>query len=150
METFVQNRLFLHEEHLPNLRVERKRMTEPQPQYWVVGASWGGHDHQDAKFVDGGYWMLGWQDGNQSDLAASMRPGDRIAIKRMKGKGQTGIRIMHIGIIREVIRETNKVICTVNWVATNLSRDIAESRGCFASIHGPYEHDAWTQEIFCI
>lgn len=124
--------------------------TNSQPQYWVVGASWGGHDHQDKKFVDGGYWMLGWEDGAQADLASNMKSGDRIAIKRMKGGSQTGIRIMHIGIIREVIRETNKVICTVNWVATDLRRDIEESRGCFKSIHGPYPHDSWIQKIFCL
>ncbi|MCL0065956.1 hypothetical protein M1N79_03665 [Dehalococcoidia bacterium] len=29
--------------------------------YWVVGASWGGVEHQDKKFVDEGYWMLGWE-----------------------------------------------------------------------------------------
>jgi len=37
-----------------------------------------------------------------------------IAIKRMKGKGQTGIRIMHIGIIKGVILDTDKVVCSVN------------------------------------
>lgn len=118
--------------------------------YWIVGASWGGIEHQDAKWVEQGIWMLGWKEGHQPERAADMRPGDRIAIKRMKGKGQTGIRIMHIGIIRGVIMETDRVICTVNWVATDLNRDVAESRGCFQSIHGPYEHDAWTQEVFCL
>ena len=79
-----------------------------------------------------------------------MKAGDRIAIKRLKGEGQTGIKIMHLGIIKGVILETNKVICTVNWVATNLERNIAESRGCFQSVHGPYSHDPWVQEIFCL
>ena len=79
-----------------------------------------------------------------------MQPGDRIAIKRMKGKGQTGIRIFHLGIIKGVILDTNKVICTVNWVATDLDRDISESRGCFQSVHGPYEHDSWIQKVFCL
>jgi hypothetical protein len=119
--------------------------------YWVVGASWGhGTEPQDAKWVKQGIWMLGWTKGHQPDKAAEMRPGDRIAIKRMKGKGQKGIRIMHIGIIKGVILETNRVICTVNWVATNLERDIAQSRGCFQSIHGPFELDAWVQKIFCL
>ena len=73
-----------------------------------------------------------------------------IAIKRMKGKGQTGIRIMHIGIIKGVILDTDKVVCSVNWVATGLNRDIAESRGCFKSIHGPYVQDDWTNQIFSL
>jgi hypothetical protein len=85
--------------------------------------------------------MLGWKKGHQPEKAAEMHVGDRIAIKRMKGKGQTGIRIMHLGIIKGLILEADKVICTVDWVATNLNRNIAESRGCFQSIHGPFEHD---------
>lgn len=126
------------------------RLEMRMPHYWVVGASWGGTDHQDAKFVEQGIWMLGWESGSQPAKASEMKPGDRIAIKRMKGKGQTGIKILHLGIIRGVILETNKVICTVDWVATGLDRDIAESRGCFQSIHGPFEHDAWIQEVFCL
>ena len=118
--------------------------------YWVVGASWGGVDHQDQLFVEQGMWMLGWEDGKQPRRAAEMQSGDRIAIKRMKGQGQKGIRIFHLGIIKGVILDTNKVICTVNWVATNLDRDITESRGCFQSVHGPYEHDSWIQEVFCL
>jgi hypothetical protein len=120
------------------------------PRYWLVGASWGGVEHQDARFIAEGFWMLGWERGKQPARAAEMQTGDRIAIKRMKGKGKTGLRIMHIGIIRGVIHDTSKVICTVAWVATDLKRDIRDSRGCFQSIHGPYEHDAWIQEIFCL
>ncbi|HHQ4675776.1 TPA: hypothetical protein ACSP2I_003118 [Aeromonas veronii] len=30
--------------------------------YWVVGASWGGVDHQDQKVVEQGIWMLGWSE----------------------------------------------------------------------------------------
>lgn len=118
--------------------------------YWLVGASWGGTDHQDEIFVEKGIWILGWEEGRQPAKAAEMQKGDRIAIKRMKGKGQTGIRIRHIGIIRGVILDAGIVICTVDWVATNLDRDIQESRGCFASIHGPFEHDAWIEKIFCL
>jgi hypothetical protein len=121
--------------------------------YWVVGAAWGGVEHQDQKFVNGGYWMLGWDEidqPSQYSLAEQMKPGDRIAIKRMKGQGQTGIRIFHIGIIKGVILETNKVICTVNWVATDLQRNIEESKGCFKSIHGPFDKDSWVEKVFCI
>jgi hypothetical protein len=120
------------------------------PKYWVVGASWGGKDHQDQRFVAEGIWVLGWVKGKQPQRAAKMTVGDRIAIKRMKGKGKTGITILHLGVIRGVVRDTHKVICTVNWVATDLKRDIADSRGCFQSIHGPFAHDAWVQEVFCL
>lgn len=121
--------------------------------YWIVGASWGGVDHQDKKFVEEGYWMLGWKKEDQPgqyEKASQIKAGDRIAIKRMKGQGQTGIRIFHIGIIKGVILDADKVICTVNWVATDLNRNIEESRGCFASIHGPFVSDRWVQEVFCL
>ncbi len=118
--------------------------------YWVVGASWGGEDHQDERFVEQGIWMLGWGDGYQPKRAAEMRQGDRIAIKRMKGKGQVGIRILHLGVIKGVILDVNRIICTVDWVATNLSRDISESRGCFKSVHGPFDRDSWVEKVFCL
>ena len=121
--------------------------------YWVVGASWGGVDHQDTRFVEEGIWMLGWDESDQPaqyKKAEEIKIGDRIAIKRMKGKGQTGIRIMHLGIIKGVILDANRVICSVNWVATDLNRDIDESRGCFKSIHGPYTEDEWVQNVFCL
>ena len=120
------------------------------PKYWVVGASWGGVDHQDQRFVEQGIWMLGWEEGTQRELASEIQPGDRIAIKRMKGPGKTGLLILHLGIVKGVISDTSHFICTVEWVATNLDRDIAESRGAFQSIHGPYDHDSWIQEIFCL
>ncbi len=120
--------------------------------YWVVGASWGGSDHQDQRFVKEGIWMLGWSEGEQPaqyKKAEEMKVGDRIAIKRMRGQ-KGGLKILHIGIIKGVILDTNKVICTVDWAANNLDRDIEDSHGCFKSIHGPYEQDDWIQEIFCL
>jgi hypothetical protein len=120
------------------------------PSYWLVGASWGGVEHQDEKFLRQGIWMLGWEEGDQAQRASKIKEGDRIAIKRMKGKGQTGIRIMHLGIVKGVVLETSNIICTVEWVATHLDRNIHESRGCFGSVHGPLEHDEWVQEVFCL
>lgn len=123
--------------------------------YWVVGASWGGVEHKDEVFVNKGIWMLGWEDGKQPNKASEISPGDRIAIKRLLGRGQTGIRILHVGVVKGVILETNKVICTVDWVATNLDRIIEESKGCFQSVHGPYTKSEpgfkqWIEEIFSL
>lgn len=120
------------------------------PNYWVVGASWGGVEHQDEKFLKQGIWMLGWEEGDQAEKASQIKEGDRIAIKRMKGKGQTGIKVLHLGIVKGVVLETSNIICTVDWVATHLDRDIQESRGCFKSVHGPFEHDEWVKEVFCL
>ena len=121
--------------------------------YWVVGAAWCGTEHQDGRFIDQRFWMLGWEEGTQIKKASQIKIGDRIAIKRMKGRGQTGIRIMHIGIVKGVILDTNKVICTVEWCATNMNRNIENSKGCFRAIQGPYnmEKDGnWIREIFCL
>jgi hypothetical protein len=55
------------------------------PQYWVVGAMWGGRDDQFELFIREGYWLLGWDDDQQPDQARRrdwIRPGDRIAIRK--------------------------------------------------------------------
>ena len=74
----------------------------------------------------------------QRDKADTMKKGfsTRIAIKRMKGQAQKDIKIMHVGIIQGVVIETNKVVCAVDWVATDLDRSV-DSNGCFKSVHGP-------------
>lgn len=119
------------------------------PKYWVVGAFWG-DENKAPEFVEKGVWILGWEEGFQPDKAAEMKEGDRIAIKRMRGKGVGGIKIDHLGVIKSVLPETSKVVCVVNWAATNLERDIEESRGCFKSVHGPFEHDEWVEKVFCL
>lgn len=101
--------------------------------YWLVGASWGGVDHQDEKFVEEGYWMLGCTEEEhkaQFDRALQIQIGDRIAIKRGMGGKNPNIRILHLGIVKGVIKEANKVICTVNWVIKNLENREVESHGC--------------------
>lgn len=120
--------------------------------YWLVGASWGGEDHQDELFIQNGYWMLGWgqnEQPSQFKKGEKINVGDRIAIKRMKGKGASDIKILHLGIVKGVISDIDKVICIVDWVVKDLNRDV-ESRGCFKSIHGPYQKDEWIEKIFCI
>ena len=120
--------------------------------YWLVGASWGGQDHQDQSFVENGYWVLGWESSEQPAQFAKgeqIKVGDRIAIKRMKGKGSSEIKNLHIGIIKGVVAETNKIICVVDWIVKNLDRNV-ESKGCFGSIHGPYDKNEWIEKIFCL
>ncbi len=119
------------------------------PQYWVVGAMWGGQDDQSPKFIRRGYWFLGWEDDEAPDQAHrrdQIRPGDRIAIKRMMGQGSNQIRITALGIVTEIDEEDQCVY--VKWVASDLDRPV-ESRGCFKSIHGPFDaDDPWTKEVF--
>ncbi len=68
--------------------------------YWVVGAMWHGHDDQSEKFIRRGYWFLGWDKGEQpaqDNRVDQMRPGDRIAIKKMLGQGSPNIAIRALG-----------------------------------------------------
>ena len=94
--------------------------------------------------------MLGHEkDGSEYKNATKMKPGDRIAIKSMKGRGQQGIKIHHIGIIKGIIKTDPQLICTVNWVATDLDRDV-ESRGCFKTVHKFSHKDEWIEKVFCL
>jgi len=119
------------------------------PQYWVVGAMYGGKDDQAPKFIRRGYWVLGWSDSDAPDQAQrrnQVRAGDRIAIKRMMGKGSAEIRITALGVVTEVDDDDKRVY--VNWIASDLDR-VVDSRGCFKSIHGPFDaEDPWTKEVF--
>jgi hypothetical protein len=119
--------------------------------YWLVGANWEGDD-QAASFYRRGYWELGWDDLQQPGMASardSIRPGDRIALKSMRGKGATTITVKGLGIVKEVAERR----VYVDWKVTGLNREVA-AKGCFASLHGPYElsglDSAWVREVFCL
>jgi len=125
--------------------------TKRKPKYWVVGASWDGVDDQAPRFVANNMWMLGYEDGPQFKLAKRMKPGDRIAIKKMMGRGKSTIRITHVGIIKGVVTDAGPVICSVNWVARDLNRQVrARGRGSFQSVLGPLSHDSWVEKVFCL
>jgi len=120
-------------------------------QYWVVGAMWGGHDDQSDVFIRRGYWFLGWDDQEQPDQARrrdQIRPSDRIAIKRMLGQGSSEIEIRAVGIVREIDLQDKRVY--VDWTLQDMAR-IVPSKGCYASIHGPFPpEDPWTNQVFRI
>lgn len=117
--------------------------------YWVVGAMWGGRDDQLPVFLRRGYWFLGWKTATQpaqEGLRDQIQVGDRIAVKKMLGQGSTEIEIRALGIVTEVDPEDKRVY--VRWVSTGLERQV-ESRGCFQSIHGPFDpDDIWTKTVF--
>jgi hypothetical protein len=117
--------------------------------YWVVGAMYSGHDDQAPKFIRRGYWVLGYSDADAPDQAKRrdlIKAGDRIAIKRMMGQGSTEIRITALGVVTEVDEEDKRVYVT--WITDDLNR-VVESRGCFQTVHGPFEaDDPWVKEVF--
>lgn len=119
--------------------------------YWLVGANWEGDD-QAAAFYRRGYWELGWEDSQQPGMASgrdSIQPGDRIAIKAMRGRGATTITIKGLGLVKEVADKR----VYIDWKVTGLDREVP-AKGCFASIHGPYNLSgpdaAWVREVFCL
>jgi hypothetical protein len=116
-------------------------------QYWVVGASWGGREDQYEEFIREGYWLLGWDEHEQPSMAArrdGIRPGDRIAIKKISAP--PNIEIRAIGIVSRIDPEDQRV--HIRWVETDLHHRVY-SKGCYQSIHGPYHSsDAWTREVF--
>jgi len=120
-------------------------------QYWVVGAMWGGQDDQSEKFVLRGYWFLGWDDNEQpaqAGLRDQMKPGDRIAIRRMLGRGSPNIAIRALGAVKEIDQDDKRVY--VDWFVKGLEREVP-SKGAYDSIHGPYTaDDLWVKEVFHI
>lgn len=117
--------------------------------YWIVGAMWGGYADQSDIFLRRGYWSLGWGDAEQPEQAArrdQIQAGDRIAIKRMLGQGSSEIVISALGIVKEIDVGDKRVY--IQWVISGLQR-IVPSRGCFASIHGPFNaNDDWVRLAF--
>ena len=121
--------------------------------YWLVGATWSGEDQADA-FYRRGYWELGWDDEAQPGMARkrnSVKAGDRIAIKAMRGRGADTIIIKGLGIVKEVGATDKRIY--INWIITDLKRKVP-AKGCFKSIHGPYssksKDGAWVREVFCL
>lgn len=119
--------------------------------YWVVGAMWGGQEDQSEKFIRRGYWFLGWSDSEQpgqAELRDQMKPEDRIAIKRMLGRGSPNIAVRALGVIKEIDEEDKRVY--VDWFVKGLEREVP-SKGAYASVHGPFtEDDPWIKEVFHI
>ena len=129
-----------------------ENQTNLTPSYWLVGAYWDGDERRE-DFYEGGFWRMGYQDSKQPVFAErrnAMRPGDRIAIKRMNGQGANDITIQAIGIIKHL----DEQYVFVDWIVRDLERRVP-SRGCLKTIHGPYKLEnksdsEWIQQIFCL
>jgi hypothetical protein len=120
------------------------------PNYWVVGAMFEGHDDQYDIFIRDGYWFLGWSDQQQPAQAAlrdQIKPGDRIAIKRMLGRGSPNIEIRAIGIVEKIDPDNKRIY--IRWAASDLQR-IVPANGYFGSIHGPIKDDDRKKMVFLL
>jgi hypothetical protein len=121
------------------------------PNYWLVGAMWGSGNDQYDLFIRRNYWKVGYDDEDQPLFAQKrdlMKNGDRIAIKKMLGQGAGEIQIRAIGVIKEIDPDDGTIY--INWLLADLNRK-AYAKGCFKTIHGPYQaQDPWIQQIFMI
>lgn len=124
--------------------------------YWVVGAMFGGQDDQCEMFVRRGYWYC-WDPKKPRDRDIpeevqerfrKVQVGDRIAVKRLLGRGSSEIEIRALGIVTDI--DLNEWWVYVNWLLTGIERRV-QIHGCVGSIHGPYDYnDDWTRAVFCI
>jgi hypothetical protein len=120
--------------------------------YWLAGATEdeGNGLDRSSEWQRSGVWKLMWDAGDKpiyDTRLSRMEPGDRIAIKSMCGQGQSTIKIKAIGIIKEVSIEGRLVV--VDWCVKNMSR-IVPSKGCYGTLHGPFDRDLWTRRVFCL
>lgn len=130
--------------------------------YWVVGAMWGGTDDVLQQFIRRGYWYC-WDIGDTPDSDSTsgnsvttqrerfreIKRGDRIAVKKMLGRGASEMEVRAIGIVKDVDHKEWRVY--VKWLTTKSFSRIVPLKGCTASVHGPFEFaDDWTKEVFCI
>lgn len=117
------------------------------PQYWVVGAMWGGREDKYAEFIRGGYWLLGWSDLEQPHQVKRrdrIQPGDHIAIKKNTARLES-LKIRAIGTVTGVDPLDGRV--HVRWEKTDLNHRVP-TRGRTQAINGPIAYDEWTQHVF--
>jgi hypothetical protein len=126
-------------------------------QYFVVGASYDGED-QTPIFLSRGIWEIGYarnQQPAQYAIVDKMKPGDRIAIKRMVGgQGNNNkIKILAIGVISDM--DYDRGIAFVRWAHPEYQgKRTVDIHGCLRTVHGPYKINQsddtrdWLNEIF--
>ena len=126
---------------------------ENKTKYWLVGAMFETDDMY-PEFIDNKFWYMGWntEDRNNPKVdeffqkVKAISVGDRIAMKRLLGQGQSNIRIMAIGVVTKVV----KGIVFVDWLLKDMDRHVPIN-GCVGTIYGPYYYnDDWTRQVFCI
>lgn len=134
-------------------------------QYWVVGATWGGTDDVLPQFIKRGYWYcwdanqfdseeisVGNSIKNQQERFKQIKRGDRIAIKRLLGKGSAEMSILAIGIVKDIDLKEWRIY--IDWIMPEIKDRHVPLKGCAASIHGPFfkkDKDApWVHEVFCL
>jgi hypothetical protein len=124
------------------------QLTPPDPQYFVVGATWESDDKLPL-FLKRGTWQNGYARDNQgyNNIFDQIREGDRIAVKRMLGKGSKTMSILALGRITEV--DPDGYTLYVKWLVQLRNREVPIN-GCMGTLHGPYLKDNWSNSVFSI
>ena len=113
--------------------------------YWVVGADFGRDISK--VFLRRGYWEMGYDDEDQPTFAKlrdKMMEGDRIAMKRLLGSRKRKMKIIALGLVKEVSQGT----VYVDWVAKP-GRDVPVW-GFLKTIHPPVQDERKIGAIFRI
>lgn len=125
------------------------------PNYWVVGATLSGASAA-KMFLSRGYWQLGTgskpkRDTLYMERLAQIKPGDRVAIKALCGKGTGRITVHGAGVVKDVVATERRVY--IDWILQDISRNL-DLNGCMDAINGPYTDDGkdkdWINEMFRI
>jgi hypothetical protein len=123
------------------------------PQYWLVGTMFSGSDDHLDIFVKRGYWYC-WDPRLNpnipravADSFPKIKTGDRLAVKKMLGKGSPLIQIRALCIVTDIDYGEWRVY--VRWLVTDMAREVP-IKNCMGSIHGPFEPSDWRASIFHI
>jgi len=130
-----------------------KRTKIKKRKYWLLGATWDGNDMLPT-FLKRKYWEMGYDDEDQPGFARlrnQMKTGDRVAIKKMNGPRHSTINIRALGTVVDVDPDEQRVY--IKWMCKNIRNRHVHSKGCFATIHGPYNMNVdgnWLKDVFHI
>lgn len=123
------------------------------PQYWVVGAMFGGSDDYLKVFLTRGYWYC-WDPkinpeipSAVADLVPKINVGDRLAVKKMLGQGSSYMVVRALGIVTDIDLDEWRIY--VRWLVPEMEREVP-IKGCMGSIHGPFEPSDWRASVFQI
>jgi len=121
------------------------------PQYWIVGAMFGGCEDMLPEFLRRGYWYCWDPKFNQAipatvaELFPKIQVGDRLAVKKMLGQGSSSIEIRALGIVTDI--DAGEWRIYVNWLVTDLHREVP-IKNFMGSLHGPVELSDWRSNAF--
>lgn len=123
--------------------------------YWIVGAMFSGKNDMLDKFIKGGYWYC-WDPHENNEIPngiknnfLKIKSDDRIAVKKMLGRGSPEMEVRAIGIVKNIDQEKWRV--HVDWLLSDIGRNVPIC-GCMKALNGPYSPDVdkWISTVFYI